>query len=170
MDRRFRRCRLKSLAPALLCIALAGCGFQLRGRASLPFETLFVPGSSPLVVQVKRNVAAGTQTKLVSGDRDAQAVLGFTHEVREKVILSFNTEGRVREFQLRYRVGYRLYDPKGRDFIPANEILLTRDISFNDAQLLAKEAEEELLYRDMQTDMVQQLIRRLAAARVPTAE
>ena len=159
-------------APLVLALyaALVSCGFQLRGRASLPFETLFIPGSSPLVVQVKRNVAAGTQTKLVSGDRDAQAVLGFTHEVREKVILSFNTDGRVREFQLRYRVGYRLYDPKGRDFIPANEILLTRDISFNDAQLLAKEAEEELLYRDMQTDMVQQLIRRLAAARVPTAE
>ena len=43
--------------------------------------------------------------------------------------------------------------------------MLKRDISFNDAEVLAKEAEEALLYRDMQLDAVQQLVRRLQAAR-----
>jgi LPS-assembly lipoprotein len=71
---------------------------------------------------------------------------------------------------LRYRVGFRLYDAKGRNFMPPNEIQLTRDISFNEGQVLAKESEEALLYSDMQSDMVQQIIRRLVAARVPTAE
>ena len=49
-------------------------------------------------------------------------------------------------------------------FLPTSEILLTRDMSFNDAQVIAKEAEEAVLYRDMQTDMVQQIMRRLVAA------
>ena len=160
----------RALAATALCAALAGCGFQLRGQASLPFDTLYMPGASPLVVELKRNVVAGTHSKLVNSEKDAKAILGFTHEVREKVILSFNTSGLVREYQLRYRVGFRLYDAKGRNYIPPNEIQLTRDVSFNEAQVLAKETEDALLYRDMQTDMVQQIIRRIVAAKAPTEE
>lgn len=160
----------RAIAAAVLCAALSGCGFHLRGQATLPFEALYVPGSSPLVVELKRNLVAGTHSKLTNSERDAQAILGFTHEVREKVVLSFTTAGLVREFQLRYRVGFRLYDLKGRNYIPPNEIQLTRDVTFNEAQVLAKESEEALLYADMQSDMVQQIIRRLVAARVPTAE
>ena len=160
----------RALAATALCAALAGCGFQLRGQASLPFDTLYMPGASPLVVELKRNVVAGTHSKLVNSEKDAKAILGFTSEVREKVVLSFNTSGLVREYQLRYRVGFRLYDAKGRNYIPPNEIQLTRDVSFNEAQVLAKETEDALLYRDMQTDMVQQIIRRIVAAKVPTDE
>jgi LPS-assembly lipoprotein len=46
-------------------------------------------------------------------------------------------------------------------------VQLTRDVTYNDAEILAKEAEEQLLFRDMQTDMVQQILRRLAAAKPP---
>jgi LPS-assembly lipoprotein len=74
----------------------------------------------------------------------------------------------VREYQLRYRVGFRVHDGKGGDYVPQTTIQLTRDIAFNDSAILAKEAEEGLLYRDMQTDMVQQIMRRLAAAQKPT--
>jgi LPS-assembly lipoprotein len=160
----------RAIVAGVLCAALSGCGFHLRGQATLPFDTLYVPGSSPLVVELKRNVAAGTHSKLVDSEKDAKAILGFTHEVREKVILSFNTSGFVREYQLRYRVGFRLYDLKGRNYLPPNEIQLTRDVSFNEGQVLAKESEDALLYLDMQSDMVQQIIRRLVAARVPTSE
>ena len=158
---------LRTIVAAAFCAALAACGFQLRGQATQPFDTLYVPGSSPLVVEFKRSLAAGTRTRLTSSEREAKAVLGFTLETREKVILSFTTGGLVREFQLRYRVGFRLYDAKGRNYLPPDEIELTRDISFNEGQVLAKESEEALLYRDMQSDMVQQIIRRLVAARVP---
>ena len=158
------------IVAAVLCVALSGCGFQLRGQASLPFDTLYVPGSSPLVVELKRSLVAGTHSRLTNSERDAQAILSFSHEVREKVVLSYTTAGLVREFQLRYRVGFRLYDQTGRNYMPPNDIQLTRDVSFNEGQVLAKESEEALLYADMQSDMVQQIIRRLVAARVPTAE
>ena len=160
----------RAIAAAALCACLSACGFQLRGQATLPFDTLYVPGSSPLIVELKRNVAAGTRSKLVPSEKDAKAILGFTHEAREKVILSFNTSGLVREYQLRYRVGFRLYDVKGRNYIAPSEIQLTRDVSFNEGQVLAKESEDALLYRDMQSDMVQQIIRRIVAARMPTEE
>ena len=154
-----------ALAAAIAAL-LAGCGFQLRGQAQLPFETLYIPGGSPLVVELKRNVAAASKTRLVESVGDAQAVLGFTAELRDKVILSFNTAGRVSEYRLRYRVGIRVTDPKsGQVYLPTSEILLTRDVSYSDAQVLAKETEEALLYRDMQSDMVQQILRRLVAAK-----
>jgi LPS-assembly lipoprotein len=149
------------LAAALLACA---CGFQLRGETTLPFQTLFVQGASPMLVELKRNVSAGTQTKLVNQAAGADAVLALDLEAREKVILSLDTSGRVREYQLRYRVGFHVQDAKGLNWIPTSEIALTRDISFNDAQIIAKENEEALLYRDMQADMVQQIMRRLARA------
>jgi LPS-assembly lipoprotein len=154
------------MAVALLALMIAGCGFQLRGQTTLPFSTLYVPGSTPLAVELKRNIASGTQTKLLDNPDQAQAQLVIANEQREKVILSLNTAGRVREFQLRYKIAFRVIDAKSREYLPLNEITLTRDISFNDAQVLAKESEEGLLYRDMQSDMVQQVLRRLAAARL----
>jgi LPS-assembly lipoprotein len=96
--------------------------------------------------------------------------LTFTQEAREKIILSFTSAGKINEYRLRYRVGFRVTDPNGTQvFLPQSEILLTRDMTYSDAQVIAKENEEGLLYRDMQTDMVQQILRRLVAAK-PTFE
>ena len=82
-----------------------------------------------------------------------------------RVVVGINASGQVREYQLRLRVPFHLRTPQGRELIPATEILQQRDISFNESAVLAKEAEESLLYRDMQNDVVQQLMRRLAALR-----
>jgi LPS-assembly lipoprotein len=161
-----RRCRIAGWVAGLLLTLLAsGCGFQMRGQSTLPFETLYIAGATPMLVELKRNVVAGTNTKLVDKPAGADAIFDIVQEVREKVIQSLDTSGRVREYQLRYRVGFRVHDEKGQNWIPTSEIALTRDISFNDAQIIAKENEEALLYRDMQTDMVQQIMRRLTRAR-----
>ena len=158
-------------ALVFLLIALAGCGFRLRGTADLPFQTLYVPNADTgIALDLKRNLQAGTQAKVVDDAKQAEAILVFSEENREKNILSLTGQGRVREFQLRYRVGFRVHDGKGADFVPQNVIILTRDITFNDTDVLAKEAEEQLLFRDMQSDMVQQIVRRLAAAQPPKPE
>ena len=149
----------------VLAAALAGCGFQLRGTAALPFETLYVPGASGgIALDLKRNIQSGTRTTVVDDPKKAEAVLDFTQEVREKNILSLSATGRVSEYELRYRVGFRVHDGKGGEFLPVTTVQLTRSVSFNDSAVLAKETEEQQLYRDMQTDMVQQVMRRLAGA------
>ena len=134
----------------------------------MPFETIYVPGATAgLALDLKRNIETGTRARVVDDPKSAQAVLQFTQEARSKEILSLTAAGRVREFQLRYRVGFRVVDGKGGEFVPASVIQLTRDVTFNDAEILAKEQEEQLLFRDMQSDMVQQILRRLAAAKPP---
>jgi LPS-assembly lipoprotein len=151
---------------ALLLASLAGCGFRIRGTAEVPFDTLYLPGAtSGIALDLKRYIQAGTNARVLDDPAKADAVMQFSEETRQKEVLSLTGTGKVREFQLRYRVGFRVHDNKGTDFVPPSVIQLTRDVTFNDAEILAKEQEEQILFRDMQTDMVQQILRRLAAAK-----
>ena len=151
-----------------LALALAGCGFRLRGSAELPFETLYIPQStSGIGLDLKRNIEAGTSAKVVADPRKAQAILQVDQEGRGKQILSLTGAGRVREFQLTYTVAFRVHDGKGGEYVPSNSIQFTREMTFADTQILAKESEEQLLFRDMQVEAVQQILRRLSAAQAP---
>lgn len=155
-------------AAFLVALLLAGCGFQLRGTAEVPFQTIHVAGATGgIALDLKRQIQAGTSAKVLDDPNGAQAILLFMQETREKEILSLTGTGRVREFRLNYRVSFRVHDGKGSEYVPASTLLLSRDITFNDSEVLAKETEEELLFRDMQRDMVQQIMRRLAAAGKP---
>jgi len=152
----------------IAALALAGCGFQLRGTAQVPFQSLYIPNAKTgIALELKRNIEAGTQAKVVDDPKAAEAILELSNEAREKIILSLTGAGRVREFRLRYAVSYRVHDGKGGEFVPTSVVQLSRDVTYNDAEILAKEAEEQLLFRDMQSDLVQQLIRRLASAERP---
>lgn len=149
------------------CAALAaGCGFQLRQAPSFAFDTLFLGAApaSPVGGELRRTLAEGP-VRLAATPQAAQVVLDLLDERREKVVVGLSTAGQVREFQLRSRVRFRLRTPQGKELIAATELLQQRDISFTESAALAKEAEEQLLYRDMQTDLVQQLLRRLAAVK-----
>jgi len=159
---------MKTLIALFCAMLLAGCGFQLRGAANLPFDTLYVqaPAGSQFAAQFQRVVAAGSATRVVNSAQEAAATLIVISELREKSILSLSGTGRVREFQLRYRMSYRMLDNKAVEILPTTEIALTRDFSFNDQDTLSKESEEALLFRDMQNDAVQQLVRRLQVAKI----
>lgn len=157
---------MRALITLLMALLLAACGFQLRGAQPLPFTSLYIAENWELGAVLRRNIRALGSTQLAQTPQEAQAVFTTIGEAREKIVLSLSGTGRVREFQLRYRFAYRVHDLKGREFIPPTEIVLVRDISFADEQVLAKEQEEVLLYRDMQNDMVQQVMRRLAAAKI----
>jgi LPS-assembly lipoprotein len=146
---------------------LSACGFQLRGsgaNSQIPFKTMYLNAStaSPVGNELRRYLEAGG-TAVVSDSKEAEAILDVLSEAREKKILSRNSQGRVREYKLYYRLGMRVRDSKNAELLAPTTITIMRDISFNESQVLAKEAEEAMLYRDMQSDLVQQILRRLAA-------
>jgi len=162
-----KRRDLLATAPVLL---LAGCGFQLRQAPDFVFNSIYVgaPGNSQLGNELKRNLASNGNLQVLADPtppQQAQVVLDLLADQREKVVVGLNATGQVREFQLRTRIRFRLRTPQGKELIPDTELLQQRDISFNESAVLAKESEENLLYRDMQTDLVQQLMRRLAAVK-----
>jgi len=157
---------MRTFAIIVLGLLTAACGFHLRGEAKLPFRTLYIdmPSNSTLAIALKRYIVAGTDTRLVKTAAGAQAIFSVVSEERSKDILSYGASGQVTELRLRYRLEFRVRDAKGRDYVPRSKIRLSRDISYSSTQLLAKESEEALQYRDMESDMVQQIMRRLAAA------
>jgi len=174
----------------LLVVILAGCGFKLRGGSelpgyTLPFSTiaLGLDPRSEFHAQLKRTIEASSPgTRVVNDASEAEAVLSVLHDRSEKVILSLTAAGRAREFQLVRSFAFRVHGQAPAastsaprvgeapalgptDFIPPSTITLRREITFSDDLVLSKESEEALLVRDMQGDLVQQLMRRLAAAR-----
>ena len=147
---------------------LAACGFELRKAPNFPFKTLYspFPEGSALGVELRRSLESGGTVQVITDPRlidQADVILDLLGEVREKIVVSRNAAGLVREFQLRIRFRFRLRTPKGKELIPDAEIVQQRDISFNESAVLAKESEEALLYREMQSDIVQQVMLRLAA-------
>ena len=151
--------RLSSLAPAL-----GGCGFQLRGATELPFSRIALEGfapRSPLAEELQRTLAQSAE--VVTNPAQAQVVLHALNDKRERSVVASTTAGQVRELQLRVRLEFRLATPAGRELIPATELLLTRDMSYSETAALAKEYEERSCCATMQTDIVAQLMRRLAA-------
>lgn len=160
--------RLAFLTPCAGAIAASGCGFKLRGPTPLPYPTLhvaFPPAAASTVAEFRRQLRVSEGTRIVDRARDADAVLHVVSEVREKEIVGFSSTGRPREYQLRLRITFRLVERDETERIPQTEIVLRREVTTTDTQLVAKEQEEALLYRDMQSDAVQQLMRRIAAVR-----
>ncbi len=158
--------RRSAIAAALAAAALAGCGFQLRSSQTFAFQTLAVtPERNGLVAADLIRYFGKSIVPLVPvrGSPPPQVIVDILQEAREKNVVGFNASGQVREFQLRLRLQFRMRLLDGRELIGPTEISQQRDISFNESAVLAKEAEEVLLFRDMQSDILQQLLRRLAA-------
>ncbi len=150
-----------------LC-ALQGCGFELRKPPSYAFKTLFsgVPATTSLGGQLKRQLERDGQVEVITDVRQverAQVIFDQLFESREKVVVGRTGTGAIREFQLRLRYRFQVRSQSGVELIPDTEILLNRDINFNETGALSKEYEEGLLYRDMEQDLIAQIQRRLAA-------
>ncbi len=155
----------------LLLLALVGCGFGLRQPYKFVFSSLYsgVPPNSPMGVELQRQLKVGDQQLQFYTDptrlKDAEVVLDLVSEQRIKTVVGVSATGQVREFQLRLVLRFRLRTPLGKELIPETELVQQRAMSFDEAFVLSKEVEEALLYRDMQSDMAQQILRRLAAVK-----
>lgn len=152
----------------VILLSLTGCGFKLRSSQAFAFQTIAVTpeGSGGVAAELTRHFANSIRP-IAPNDRGeaAQVIVDITQEQREKNIVGINASGQVREFQLRMKVRFRMRTSEGRELIAESEISQQRDISFNESAVLAKEAEEDLLYRDMQSDIVQQLLRRISTVK-----
>ncbi len=148
-------------------MTLAGCGFQLRGDPEVGIRKLYISsvGASAVVGDIRRVLATGP-TRMVTTPAEAEAHVRILQEEREKNVATITGSGRVYEYQLTLRVRYELVVP-GRDepVIPPTRLEARRLISYSETAPTAKEAEEQLLYKDMQLDLAHQILRQIAAAR-----
>ncbi|MDP2831722.1 MAG: LPS assembly lipoprotein LptE [Pseudomonadota bacterium] len=157
-----RRSAIKFLAILAATSLLGGCGFQLRGLAQLPFVAAYVdaPAGSALGEGLRQSLSS--QKKLAEKKDGAPVLIKLSSETRSKNILSLSGGGKVREFRLEYRVEMSAFDAAGVELMAASPIYLTREFSYNDDQVLAKESEEASLHRGMEQDALRQALRRLS--------
>lgn len=161
------RRRLLLAGGGLTALLVSGCGFRLRGPQALDFATVYIntPPETELGAQLRRLIATSGTTTVTEDAEQAEARLQILGNDRGREILSLTGAGKVREYQLTQSLRFQLLGQGGKVLIPPTSLLARREYTFDDSQILGKEQEENLLYRDMQNDLVQQLMRRLAVAR-----
>lgn len=154
---------------AIALLALTGCGFQLRGQATYSFESIHVnaPAHPLFAAELKRGLASAGSAKLAEKPDDAQVIVDVVSILDDKQVLSLSPGGRVQEYALTKVVVLKVRDRDGREWLKQDEIVIRRAYSYDDTERLAREIQEQRLLRDMEADAVQQIVRRLQAARRP---
>jgi len=154
-----RRLFLAAIPAALA----AGCGFKLRRTGGVPFASLYIdaPAGSAVAQRVRSALTRDEHTRLAATADEAEAVLKLDQEARSKTILSLSGAGRVTEYRLGLKLSYSVNGKEGRVWAAPETIELNRDMTYDDRQLLAKGAEEQLLYRDMEENAALRIVRRL---------
>jgi LPS-assembly lipoprotein len=156
---------MRFLSVLILTAVLAGCGFHLRGSGSsqMPYKTMYIalPETADVRIWMQRYISAGGSTRIVDNAAEAEAVFQQLQDSRGQTILSVNAQGRARELRLTLTYRFRIVDAKGRELVGPNEVSLSRDVTYDDSNVLAKDLEQSLLWRDMNNDLVNQIVRRL---------
>jgi len=158
------RRRLLRAAPALL---LAGCGFELRRAAELHFDSIALTGfapRSPLAQELRATLERSITVK--ESPAQAQVVFQALGDERIRRAVAFTASGQVRDIQLRTVLRYRAQTPAERELIPDSKIELIREMTFVESKALGKEQEEQDLFREMQSDIVLQVMLRLSTLRL----
>jgi LPS-assembly lipoprotein len=167
----FRSTFARLVVGLVLSGGLVACGFHLRGQADYAFSTVFLnaPPALPITTELRRSLEGAGSAQLAASADKAQVVLDINSVEDNKQILSLSTGGKVAEFLLTKRVLFRVHDNDGKEWLPTAEVLVRRSYTYSDTEALAKEAQEQRLWREMQTDAVQQIVRRLQTAHKPVA-
>ncbi|MGE5453041.1 MAG: LPS assembly lipoprotein LptE [Acidobacteriota bacterium] len=171
---------LSALALCLVVALTAGlsaCGFQLRTPPTMNFKTIQLTGfasNSPLAAELARAIeASGAQvvdTTLEAAQAASSATVPTSHiileslrDTRDEAVASTTAYGQVRDMLARTHLRYRILRGDGSVIVPPTSLELANTLTFNEKDALAKADEYDALHRAMQTDIVNQVIRRLAA-------
>lgn len=155
---------LKRLLVLSLIVGMTACGFHLRSLGDLPFESIYVQGTSaPGIARELKRLLAGSGVKVVSSPEDAQALVELMSEQSEKRILSLSGKGTVSEYDVFYRVTFRVKKSVAENWGPPQLVEQHRDFSYDNSALLAKDAEEARLMSDMHTEAIHEILRRVSS-------
>jgi LPS-assembly lipoprotein len=163
----FDRNWIPAFAGMTLALLLAACGFQLRGDPSVGLKTLQVSalGPSQVAPEIRRTLATGA-TRVVTNAKDAEGQLRILQEARDKIVATITGTGTVYEYELRLTVRYEvLLTGRELPLIAPTEAVAKRLITYSASAPTAKEAEEQLLFKDMQAELAARILRQIAVAR-----
>lgn len=159
--------RIKPLGCALLsALVLAGCGFRLAGSEPLPMVLAkpYLSVRDPytdFAREFERQLKS-SGAELQVGRDSASATIDVSKDSVEQRVLSVSARNIPTEYELIYTVTYAVRGPN-RELLPSQTIFLSRDYSFNETALLAKDNEADILRAQMARDLVAIAMRRLSS-------
>lgn len=179
MQRRHFLSLLGAPAGAAALATLGGCGFELRQGYAMAFRTLQLTGftaNSPLATELARALEASgvqvTESTLEVVRAASSVMVPPSHiefnallDKRETLVSAKTAFGQVRTITARTTLRFQVKRSDGSILIPASNVVLARDLSYNERDALAKQDESAALNRALQSDIVGQVMRRLAAIR-----
>jgi LPS-assembly lipoprotein len=156
---------MKGIVP-IFCLMLASCGFHLQGRTPLPdaFAYTFIDTKDEQTdfVQDLRKALLASGAKVIRTQGSSGATIDVHDDALTERVLSVSARNIPTEYELTYKVKFSVTSG-GKSLIENEEISATRDFSFDETQLLAKEREQEILREALARDLVALVMRRLAA-------
>lgn len=161
---------MKTSRVVILAVVAMGlvsaCGFRLQGRTPLPqtlaFTYVVAPNEQTDFVQGLRKALLSSGGKLVEDKAQATGTVRIVTDAVESKILSVSAQNIPREYELTYTIEFSV-SSKDEELLPAQKVSVTRDYSFNERTLLAKENEEAILREGMARDLVSIVMRRLSS-------
>lgn len=149
-----------------LTSALAHCGFRLRGSVELGFSSLRIEHPPNSVMASALQAQLDNRVKLVTDAKaHADLVLQVIEERRSIRPVSKTLSGQVREVQLIQSLRFSVRSAAGKELLAPTTVIREQEASYSESQALAKEAEQGLMFQEMQSDIAQQVLRRLGALR-----
>jgi len=152
------------LSAALVC---SGCGFQLRGDASLPAEMaqtqLVIDDEYSTLARRVKVMLEQNGVNFVGADA-ATAILEIPTNRVVTEILTIGDNARVKEYRITHVVRFRLSDGEGRELMGLQTLRQAREISFDEQQILAASREQEYLKNDLAETLARLLVTRLESA------
>jgi LPS-assembly lipoprotein len=155
------------LVVAGVAAVAVGCGFRLQGAAAgLPagVQSVYVSAPeelTPFVIELERSLASAGAAHAPSAGA-ADAVVRVLHDRTGRRVLSVSTRNTPQEYEVFYSVEYAI-DRAGQEAVPVQRLELTRNFSFDESLLLAKNHEETILREAMARDLADLVLRRLAS-------
>jgi LPS-assembly lipoprotein len=151
----------KKLIAILLLIVITSCGFHLRGMTEISYKTISLEGKELSLTKNLKKILNTNKVAIVSSTENPELRVEFLSEESEKRILSLSGQGLVREFEIFYRVRYRIKASDSEIWSQENIIETRKDFTYSDSNLIGKEEEERQLNEAMRIEAITNLFNQI---------
>jgi len=151
----------KKLIAILLLLVITSCGFHMRGMIEMSFKTISLEGKELSFSKNLKKILNTNKVAIVSPTENPELRVELLSEESEKRILTLSGQGLVREFEIFYRVRYRIKTSDSEIWSQENIIETRRDFTYSDANLIGKEEEERQLSEAMRNEAITNLFNQI---------
>ena len=151
----------KKLIALLMLLIISSCGFHMRGMTEISFKTISLEGKELRFTKNLKKVLNSNKVAIVSSTENPELRVELLSEESEKRILSLSGQGLVREFEIFYRVRYRVKTIDSEIWSQENIIETRKDFTYSDSNLIGKEEEERQLNEAMHNEAITNLFNQI---------